>query len=794
MFLDKMHSDHVKDIVGEAIRLIDVDINLALSKFNECYLSAGDCMLKTVHVGLVRRRVWFDLECKQSRFILRQHLRKFHRLNKEEDRLLYMQKRREYKELLRNKKCDYKKNFLADLQNNLNDSKKFWEALRSVRPRPSCQPNISKAQWFNHFQSVFSSDVSLEDAGDDDDDIVDAPNEHEQADVILNGNILECEVVNAIKALKVNKAAGPDKFIGEFYKNSVDCILPFLVKFFNNLFNNGLFPDEWTLAVLQPLHKKGDINNPDNFRGISLLNICSKIYSWVLNARIKDWVDHQSIIGEEQAGFRAEHSTMDHVFTLYAMIQKQLIRHRKLYVAYIDFKKAFDNVSRSKLWGVLKRNGIDGKMLRALRGMYEVVRAKVRVGGDYTDSLFCENGLKQGEINSPIIFSLFINELTKAILEKGRHGVQLLPDIVQILILLFADDVALLSDSVIGLQTQLNILYDTAKRLGLVVNLEKSNIVVYRNGGHLAANESWHYGDNVLVVVNAYKYLGIFLSTRLSFSASFEDLASRARKGVVAIIRTLWVIGEHSPTIFFKLFDSQILPILTYGAEIWGLAKNQEIIERVHLFALKRFLGVHSKSPRHLVYGETGRFPLYVQTYVKCIKFWFRLQRLGNERYSKKAYNMMIHLQRQNYVTWACGVRNVLYMYGFGYVWEEQGVGDVSGFVRCFKERLIDCAKQDWHSSLMSHDFYATYASYKQSVDLCPYFFCINNIFVRRALTRFRFGMSGLNDRSLNYNAVLNNRKNCPFCPATLETEFHFLLVCQKYQSLREKYITEKYF
>jgi hypothetical protein len=139
---------------------------------------------------------------------------------------------------------------------------------------------------------------------------------------------------------------------------------------------------------------------------------------------------------------------------------------------------------------------------------------------------------------------------------------------------------------------------------------------------------------------------------------------------------------------------------------------------------------------------------------------------------------MMLHLQRQNYVTWACGVRNVLYMYGFGYVWEEQGVGDVSGFVRCFKERLIDCAKQDWHSSLMSHDFYATYASYKQSVDLCPYFFCINNIFVRRALTRFRFGMSGLNDRSLNYNAVLNNRKNCPFCPATLETEFHFLLVC----------------
>ena len=85
----------------------------------------------------------------------------------------------------------------------------------------------------------------------------------------------------------------------------------------------------------------------------------------------------------------------------------------------------------------------------------------------------------------PFFFVLFINELTKDITENGK----LSPDLIELLILLFVDDVVLFSDSVVGLQTQLNILYCTAKRLIMIVNFDKSNIVVFRNGGHLALRE-----------------------------------------------------------------------------------------------------------------------------------------------------------------------------------------------------------------------------------------------------------------------------------------------------------------
>ena len=89
--------------------------------------------------------------------------------------------------------------------------------------------------------------------------------------------------------------------------------------------------------------------------------------------------------------------------------------------------------------------------------------------------------------------------------------------------MLFADDVVLLSYTPVGLQHQLNLLARNADALDLTVNLEKSNIVVFRNGGYLARCEKRYYKDCVVKVVNAYKYLGVWFSTRLSFSHSLES-------------------------------------------------------------------------------------------------------------------------------------------------------------------------------------------------------------------------------------------------------------------------------
>ena len=241
-----------------------------------------------------------------------------------------------------------------------------------------------------------------------------------------------------------------------------------------------------------------------------------------------------------------------------ALIQKQLCNHRKLYVAFIDFRKAFDSVVRTKLWNILRKRGVKEKTYQAIVCMYKVVKAKVRSGSDLTDSFMCPRGLKQGDICSPVLFSMFIDELANEIMERSRHGIKLTPDLVQIFILLLAYNVILASYTVCGLQNRLNILWETAERLGLAVSLDKSNILVFRTGGHVAPCEKWVYGENVTTVVNQYKYLGIYLSTRLTFSHALNYMAQRAKKGVVGIFKLLWSLGERSPSIFFKLFDTQI--------------------------------------------------------------------------------------------------------------------------------------------------------------------------------------------------------------------------------------------
>ena len=102
-------------------------------------------------------------------------------------------------------------------------------------------------------------------------------------------------------------------------------------------------------------------------------------------------------------------------------------------------------------------------MYRAiLRSMHDVVKARVRVGGDLTEACMCPRGLKQGELCSPTLFYLFVSELANDIIQNGKHAITLSPELFQILITLFAGDVVHLSYTVIGLQQQLNILRDTA--------------------------------------------------------------------------------------------------------------------------------------------------------------------------------------------------------------------------------------------------------------------------------------------------------------------------------------------
>ena len=160
--------------------------------------------------------------------------------------------------------------------------------------------------------------------------------------------------------------------------------------------------------------QKGDINNPNNYRAISLVNTISKIFTKILSKRLTSWCEINSVIDESQAGFRRGYSTIDNIFSLSAVIQKYLTKRRgRIYVFYIDYLKAFDNCVHSKLWESLVRKGINpnSKLLRVFKSMYSQLKSCVRVGNGLTDFFNCQKGTKQGCVSSTIIFSIYINDL-----------------------------------------------------------------------------------------------------------------------------------------------------------------------------------------------------------------------------------------------------------------------------------------------------------------------------------------------------------------------------------------------
>ena len=171
--------------------------------------------------------------------------------------------------------------------------------------------------------------------------------------------------------------------------------LKFLTALFNRIFYSGAVPETWREAVIVPIHKKGDVNCASNYRGVSLLSVVGKCYTSVLNRRLYDWVEQNEIIDESQAGFRKGYSTTDHIFTLYAMTQKYLSKKGgKLYVAFVDLKRAFDSVQHNQLLISLQKNGISKQFISAIEALYSSVKASVKLQHGMTESFDCEQGLR----------------------------------------------------------------------------------------------------------------------------------------------------------------------------------------------------------------------------------------------------------------------------------------------------------------------------------------------------------------------------------------------------------------
>ena len=163
----------------------------------------------------------------------------------------------------------------------------------------------------------------------------------------LDSPFTNAEVSKAFLKLKRNKSPGLDLLSPELVIDSSDLLCAPICKLFNCIFSSNNYPLSWTKGIIVPVPKKGDLSDVNNYRGITLTSIFSKLYSHILDNRLRSWAEDNNIINDNQFGFRENKSTVDCLFILQTIVNIQLHKKRKMYCAFVDFKKAFDLVYRN---------------------------------------------------------------------------------------------------------------------------------------------------------------------------------------------------------------------------------------------------------------------------------------------------------------------------------------------------------------------------------------------------------------------------------------------------------------
>ena len=607
---------------------------------------------------------------------------------------------------------------------------------------------------------------------------------------VLNDIISCSDSIEVLRQLPLGKSPGIDGLQYEAYINSSDIMVEYLCKLFNVILRNGVYPDSWAMAMISPIHKKGDKSDVNNYRGISLLCTVSKIFTKILNIKMTTWVDINCKLDESQAAYRKGYSTIDHIFSLYCIAQKFTCRKGgRFYCAFVDFSKAFDSIPHSKLWYTLIKEGVHGNFLKVLMSMYSKLKSCIKTPLGITEHFQCILGTRQGCMISPLLFIIYLMELNKMLLNSNCPGIFLDNNYPDVHLLMYADDICIMADTVGRLQQQLNVLELFCKRYGMRVNLTKTNVIVFRNGGPLRKNEKFYYNNQQIETATYYKYLGTLFSSSLKWPACLNNLSQQASKAQMFHISSLFkTYGDTPISASFNIFDKCIVPILLYGSEIWGY-QYREQIEKIQIDFCKRLLGVSSQTPNLAVLGDCGRKPLSVIYMTRCIKFWLKLvQNFESHRLPKRCYNMIYSLSTNNKTPCATYIKYLLCKAGFGHVWIQQGVGNSNLFLTQFKQRLCDISVQDWSNDVHSISKLDAYCLYKTTPEMEKYILIIKYRNHRTALSRLRCTNHRLAIEKLR-GQTTRNLRYCKYCLTLgnthVEDEYHFVLKCPLYDNLR---------
>ena len=428
------------------------------------------------------KKPWFKEDCHRARNLYHNARRRYNTNRSEQNKLFLRQASKFYKSTMNLNIKKFKNIRIQKLRSlKTANPREFWKILNSSNPKNVCQAPLQEL--YNYFKGV--NDYQ------DSENTQSSYSENENNgnnNAQLNRPIDESEVREAIKQLKQNKSTGSDNIKNEHIKSTSCQMIPVYTKLFNLVFDSAIIPESWSVGVIKPIYKKGDPCLPQNYRPITILSCLGKLFTSVINNRLKKYDEMSNVIEPCQAGFRKNHSTADNIFIIKTLIDIVKAKKSKLFGCFVDFKQAFDTVWRNGLWHKLNEHEINGKCLQVIQSIYSNVKSKVMTEEGASIFFPCLTGVRRGENLSPFLFSIFVNDLNHFLMSKSLNGLTCefnsdeIYIYLKLMMLLYADDTVLFMDSESDMQCALDAFKEYCHTWRLTVNLEKTKIVVFSGG------------------------------------------------------------------------------------------------------------------------------------------------------------------------------------------------------------------------------------------------------------------------------------------------------------------------
>ena len=475
--------------------------------------------------------------------------------------------RREIKADVRKQHDLYVNNLVGDVKANprdfyryINSQKKDTQGIPPLKRKNGkgvAQSDLEKAEEFNgQFTDVFSK------------------NEHTQVPLLdrsapfMNDIAVSKDgVIKLLKGLNPSKALGPDELHPRVLKELATELGPVLAHLFQQSIDTGEIPKEWSLANICPLFKKSDRSLACNYRPVSLTCVPCKLLEHIVCSNIMAHLDEYKLLSDRQHAFRKGHSCETQLTTVINDWAKILDNRGQVDTFILDFEKAFDTPPHELLKSKLFGYGMGGKTLKWIDSFLCFRQQRVVVNGVKSDWAPVLSGVPQGTVLGPLLFSLYINDISSDIESEIR---------------LFADDCVCYREikdekDTMKLQRDIDRLGSWARKWGMRFQPVKCNMMQLTRKRIKKIHASYTLEGTNLENVESIKYLGVTITSDLRWNTHVSNVCTKANRTLGFLRRNLHSCPQEVKEAAYK---GLVRPVLDYGSSVWdppGVVLQEEL-------------------------------------------------------------------------------------------------------------------------------------------------------------------------------------------------------------------------